>query len=290
VSTFIGIDLAWTTSNNSGICQLEGETSTDLNCCKLEAAVRSTQDLADEIAATPGRVIVAIDAPLLYTPKRWAEQEISRQFARHKASAHSAHEAVRQGRTAGIDLGVALQKRGFTLDPAALDQLGQAGQTGQPGQLEQDTGDCFGQNLHGCARRGQLGQLGQDTGDCRVAFEVYPHTIHVRLFNLAQRLPYKAKKGRSVAYRRNILKQYQNHLRQLVQSEAPNVLNNAAVRHALSPETVECAKGAALKHLEDQLDGLTCAMAAWLAWISNDTWETLGDSNGYIVVPQASSP
>jgi len=266
VSTFIGIDLAWTTSNNSGICQLEGETSTDLNCCKLEAAVRGTQDLADEIAATPGRVIVAIDAPLLYTPDRWAEQEVARQFARHKASAHSAHEAVRQGRTAGIDLGVALQKRGFTLDPAALDQLGQTGQVGQPGQLE------------------------QDVSGCRVAFEVYPHTIHVRLFNLAQRLPYKAKKGRSVAYRRNILKQYQKHLHQLVQSEAPNVLNNAAVRHALSPETVECSKGTTLKHLEDQLDGLTCAIAAWLAWSSNDTWETLGDLNGYIVVPRATSP
>ncbi len=251
MSTFIGVDLAWTASNASGICWLQGETSADLSCRSLEAAVRSPQDLADEIAAIPGRVIVAIDAPLLYTPDRWAEREVARQFARHKASAHSAHAAVRHGRTAGIDLGIALQARGFTLDPAAL---------------------------------------GQGTGDCRVAFEVYPHTIHIRLFDLAERLPYKAKKGRNVAYRRNILKQYQQHLQHLVQCQAPNVLNSAAVRHALSPETVDCSKGAKLKQLEDQLDGLTCAMAAWLAWSSNETWETLGDLNGCIVVPRATSP
>ena len=250
MSTFIGLDLAWKASNESGICWLEGETSADLTCSRLEADVRSTQDLTDEIAAVPGTVIVAIDAPLLYTPDRWAEKEISRQFARHNASAHSAHAAVRQGRTAGIDLGTALEARGFTLNPAAL---------------------------------------GQRESDCRGAIEVYPHTIHVRLFDLEERLPYKAKKGRTVAYRRNVLQRYQCHLQELVVLKAQDVLENAAVRHALTPEVAKSARGVALKRLEDKLDGLTCAMAAWLASSNNEAWETIGDMNGYMVVPRAGS-
>lgn len=247
MSTFIGLDLAWKASNESGICWLEGETSADLTCSRLEADVRSTHDLADEIAAVPGTVIVAIDAPLLYTPDRWAEKEISRQFARHNASAHSAHAAVRQGRTAGIDLGIALEARGFTLDPAAL---------------------------------------GQDMSNCRAAVEVYPHTIHVRLFNLEERLPYKAKKGRTVAYRRSVLQRYQRHLHDLVELEAPDVLQSPVVRRALMPEAAECARGVTLKQLEDKLDGLTCAMAAWLAWSNHERWETIGDLDGYMVVPR----
>ena len=250
MSTFIGLDLAWTTSNESGICWLEGETSADLICSRLEAEVRSTQHLADEIAAIPGMVFVAIDAPLLYTPGRWVEKEISRQFARYNASAHSAHAAVRRGRTAGIDLGIALEARGFTLNPAAR---------------------------------------GQDRTDCRAAVEVYPHTIHVRLFDLQERLPYKAKKGRTVAYRRDVLQRYQCHLGELVALEAPGVLENAEVSHTLTSQTAECAKGAGLKRLEDKLDGLTCAMAAWLASSDSEAWETIGDLNGYMVVPRAGS-
>ncbi len=65
MSTFIGLDLAWTAHNESGICWFEDETSKSLTCLRLEAAVRNIDDLADEIAAVPGTVVVAIDAPLL---------------------------------------------------------------------------------------------------------------------------------------------------------------------------------------------------------------------------------
>ena len=212
---------------------------------RFEAAVRDIDDLADEIAAVEGTVVVAIDAPLLYTSDRWVEKEIGRQFGRYKASAHSAHAAVRRGWRAGIDLGIALKDRGFTLDPAAL---------------------------------------GQES-DCRVAVEVYPHTIHVRLFNLTERLPYKAKRRRPVAFRREIFNQYQDHLRALAEREAPGVLGHTDVQHALTPQTAQEAKGAGLKRLEDKLDGLTCALAAWLMWNNSLKWETIGDMNGNMVVP-----
>ena len=36
VATFIGLDLAWKATNESSICWLEGETSADLTCSRLD--------------------------------------------------------------------------------------------------------------------------------------------------------------------------------------------------------------------------------------------------------------
>ena len=249
--TLIGLDLAWTTKNESGICWLEGDSRDNLRCTRLEAAVCDTQSLAHEVAAVDGPVVVTIDAPLLYTPERWVEPEIGRRFGRYKASAHSSHAAVNRGYTAGIDLGKALEARGFTCDPAEL------------------------------LRGDRLG---------RSAVEVYPHTIHVRLFELAERLPYKPRGGRSAAFRRDVMQQYQEHLRALIKDDAPSVLESSDVRAALAPETAQRAKGKSLKRLDDTLDGLTCALAAWLIWKQPERWEMIGDLNGYIVVPRATDP
>ena len=246
--TFIGLDLAWTGANESGICRLEGADRRELRCVGLEAAVRGTERLADELAALPGPVVAAIDAPVLYTPERWAEREIARRFARYKAAAHSAHYAVRRGYRAGIDLGQALAARGYRLDPAPL-----------------------------------LDTAGDGVRDGRYALEVYPHTIHVRLFGLAERLRYK--KGR-VAERRQGLEEYQRRLRALIEREAPGVLEHAEVRRALAAESARSARGKRLKRLDDTLDGLTCALAAWLIWSEPERWELIGDLNGYIVAPR----
>ncbi len=245
--TFIGLDLAWTAHRESGICWFQGETTDDLRCTRLEAAVCDAERLAEQIAAVEGPAVVAIDAPLLYTPQRWAEREVARRFGRYKASPHQAHYAVRQGYTAGIDLGKALEQRGFALDPEPL--------------------------LAG-------------SGPVRTAVEVYPHTVHVRLFGLAERLPYKPKARRSVAFRREAMQAYQGHLRALIEREGPGVLEHGDVRRALAPGTAAGARGAALKRLDDTLDGLTCALSAWLLWKYPDRWEMIGDLNGYIVAPR----
>jgi predicted RNase H-like nuclease len=244
--TFIGLDLAWTTHRESGVCWFEGESPEDVRCTRLEAAVCETRALADEIAAVDGPVVATIDAPLLYTPERWAEREIARRFGRYKAAAHSAHAAVRRGYTAGIDLGNALIERGFTADPAPL-------------------------------LRGESG---------RFAVEIYPHTVHVRLFGLSERLPYKPRPHRTVGFRQGVMREYQGHLRALMEREAPGALRNPGVRQALAARTAETATGAGLKRLDDTLDGLTCALSAWLLWSQPERWETLGDLNGYIVAPR----
>ena len=115
-----------------------------------------------------------------------------------------------------------------------------------------------------------------------------PTPIHVRLFGLAERLPYKPKARRSVAFRQGVMQQYQAHLRALIEREAPGVLQTRSMsRCALAPQTAASARGAALKRLDDTLDGLTCALAAWLLWREPDAWETIGDLNGYIVAPRA---
>ena len=244
--TFIGLDLAWSLKNETGICWLEGDSPENLRCTRLEADVRDSELLADEVASVNGPVVVTIDAPLLYTEERWVDAEIGRKhrFHPYKIAAHSAKAAVNRGDAAGIDLGKELKVRGFECDPRPL-------------------------------LRGE--------GPERSAVEVYPHTLHVRLFGLDERILYK--KGR-VAKKRKGLQQYQGHLQSLIQREAPNLLKHFDVERALAPDTAQSAKGKAIKRLDDTLDGLTCALAAWLIWKEPDRWEMIGDLNGYIVAPK----
>ena len=242
--TFVGLDLAWSPRKESGICWLVGDGSENLRCERLEASVAGMEALASEIDQIEGLVVVTIDAPVLYSPGRSVEREIARRFGRYKASAHSPHPHVKAGRKAGIELGEALTKRGFTCDPRGL---------------------LDGQR------------------PARTALEVYPHTIHVRLFELDERIRYK--RGR-VGEKRQGLEQYQRHLRGLIEREAPNLLEHVDVRRLLDPETAQQAKGKSLKRLDDTLDGLTCALAAWLIWSDPDSWEMIGDLSGYIVSPR----
>ena len=259
--TFIGLDLAWTAHRESvpfesGLCVLEGRSRGDLRCSRIEAARLHVTDLADEVAEiargnTP--VVAAIDAPLVVTAERAAESALNRVFGRFHAGAYHASLAwlERKDLRAGPSLADAIKGRGFELDPDRSRGGDQAG---------------------------------------RVAVEVFPHTIHVRLFDLERRLAYK--KGR-VENRRGGMREYQQLLKGWLEANAPGVLRNQSVQVALSPFTIEALPGSSktgpsLKHYEDILDGLTCALAAWLVWRRPSDWETFGDAaNGYIVAPRA---
>ena len=242
--TFIGLDLAWSADKESGICWLTGDSPENLTCQRLKAEVSNMEEVAKEIDRVEGPVVVTIDAPVLYSPERNVEREIARRFGKYKASAHSPHPHVKAGRKAGIDLGEALMRRGFTCDPRSL--------------------------LDGAR-------------PMRTAVEVYPHTIHVILFKLALRIRYKRGK---VADKRCGLSRYQRHLQGLIEREAPNLLEHSDVKRALDPESARNARGKSLKRLDDTLDGLTCALAAWLMWNAPECWEMIGDLNGYIVAPR----
>ena len=247
--TFIGLDLAWVSKNQSGICWLEGDSRENLHCTRLEVMPRHTESLANEIATVNGDVVVTIDAPVRYTPNRWAERALNSRFNRYKAGAHSAHAAWKNGYRAGIDLGKALESQGFSTEPSEL--------------------------LHGNRPR-------------RSAVEVYPHTIHVRLFGLNERLPYKRRgSDRPVEFRQRVFEQYQQYLTELVEREAPGVLESPDIRQLLDPENVwRRSTHVDLNWIDDALDGLTCAMSAWMMWNRPDRWEGIGDQNGCIVVPR----
>lgn len=244
VPTFVGLDLAWSVHNESGVCWLEGSSRENLRCTRLAAEICPIDALADDIATAAGPVVVAIDAPVLCTADRWVDPEIGRRFGRYKLSAYPANAAKARGHTAGMDLGAALMTRGFSLDPVPL--------------LDGDR-------------------------DSRFAVEVFPHTIHVRLFDLTERLLYK--KGR-VEQKRTGLQQYQRYLQALIERNAPRLIEQSEIARVLDPETVQNARGKAIKRLDDTLDGLTCALAAWLIWSQPESWEMIGDLNGYVVAPR----
>ncbi|MYG90482.1 MAG: DUF429 domain-containing protein [Chloroflexi bacterium] len=248
--TFVGLDLAWKPENESGLSWLEGDSPENQRCTRLEPDDPDIDGHADELAAIAGTVVVSIDAPVLYTPARWVDTYINRVFGRFNASAHSAHYAYREGRRAGIELGYALANREFTLDPRPL--------------------------LDG-------------NRECRLGLEVYPHTLHVRLFELKERILYKyGKKPLDVL--RPGMQQYQSLLRDLLQREAPRVLEHSEILRVLDHRVVESAIGKDYKRVEDSLDGVTCAVSAWLMWNEPKRWELLGDMGGYIVVPRESQP
>ena len=257
---FVGIDLAWTAHRadvpyESGICVLEAKGNADIHCSRLEAVRMHINDIAnwlEELANESGPAVVAIDAPLIVTPKRSAEKNLNKDFSKYSAGAYTTSMKWIDGcnMKAGPLIGEKLKHK-FTLDPQSL-------------------------------LRGDLDEF--------VAIEVYPHPIHVRLFDLQKRILYK--KGVKIKKRQGLLC-YQEYLRQYLMQHAPSVMGHADIQHALAPETLPenlpgtSKKGLSLKHYEDMLDSLTCAIAAWRTWTNHSAWKMYGDAeNGYIVAPR----
>lgn len=243
-----GIDLAWTPHHESGICLVS------LVCGKpslmsLDARVVSPAALAAELDSSGPAVVAAIDAPLVVTAARTAERELGHIFGRYRAPAHSASLRLLEstGRMAGPYLGRLLEAAGFSLDPWAL--------------------------------------LPASAG--RHALEVYPHAAHVRLFGLDERIPYKRKRGRDMAFVRGQLQRYQALLLDILRRDLPGLTDDSRVGARLDPAAT-CARGAALKRLEDELDALTCAYAAWHAWVCGSSGlELFGNAaDGHIAVPR----
>jgi predicted RNase H-like nuclease len=110
--------------------------------------------------------------------------------------------------------------------------------------------------------------------------EVYPHAAHVVLFSLPRIMAYKAKPGRTALSLSENLAIYRRHLR-LALAECGLSGLGLAVDPASPP------RGRARKRHEDELDAVTCALAAMEAWrhgLSPD--EVIGDpGTGYIAVP-----
>ncbi|MDJ0498994.1 MAG: DUF429 domain-containing protein, partial [Acidimicrobiia bacterium] len=111
----------------------------------------------------------------------------------------------------------------------------------------------------------------------RTLLEVYPHPTLIEVFDLPERLLYKAKPGLGVAGRRNGLRRLSGLLAGLSDADPPLVAPRVRVS--------DLKKGAALKAIEDRLDARICAWVASLWALDRMRVRLFGDSaTGHIAV------
>jgi predicted RNase H-like nuclease len=123
----------------------------------------------------------------------------------------------------------------------------------------------------------------------RAAIEVFPHPALVVFLGRTERLPYKAKQGRSLAVRHAAMAELVQGLLDLKRADPP-----LDVTTSPSWATLAAAFGprrglglAAMKRAEDEIDAYVCAYIGWyhLAWAGRRSL-TVGDhKGGYIVTP-----
>ena len=215
----------------------------------IEVASRVTpvETLTAEMLALGQDVVVAVDAPLIRRDGCIAERALGRVFGRFHASAYMASMAFLESRKPPLDVG-----------PRLGAALRAAGFTLDPLLIEAGSGGLR-------------------------AFEMYPHAFHVTVFGLEERILYK--KGRR-ATRVAGMAQYQSLLGGLLDEWAPEVAADARVRGLLAADALE-ARGKGLKAVEDQLDAISCAVAALIAGRDGiSQGEVFGDpETGSIAVP-----
>ena len=121
----------------------------------------------------------------------------------------------------------------------------------------------------------------------RAAIEVYPHPALVVLLERAERLPYKAKRNRTLAVRHAAMGALLEGLRSFKRADPPLDVTTSPRWATLVAAWAAGPSGAALKRLEDELDAYVCAYIGWyhLAWAGRRSL-TVGDGRcGYVVVP-----
>ncbi len=243
----VGIDLAWSPKNGTGIAVAERGTSGWI----LRDAVGSMGSNAEivgylEEAVGPAPAILSIDAPLVVPhdrASRAGDRAIASAFGPMKAAVYPATKN-RLGSYGGRriwDLVRDLKEAGFHHDCAVV-----------PGK------------------------------EVRQFFETYPHAATVALFHLPRILNYKAKQGRSYEERWGAFRELHRHLRSLKTFD-PSL---KGVDHFLRPRLAGI-RGKALKAYEDRIDGILCAYIAAYYWTwGTDRCAIFGDLNGgYIVTP-----
>ncbi|MEN9225916.1 MAG: DUF429 domain-containing protein [Thermostichus sp. HHBFW_bins_43] len=223
----IGLDLAWSPRNSSGIATLQvhpdpnsGTITGRLLDCRI---LQTNAEILDYIQRHAGRdpCLIAVDAPLRVpnpTGQRRAEAELNQVFRAYEAGAHPANRRLleRNGQVRGEVLVQALSVWGFQ----------------EQAQI-------------------QKGQL------TRQITEVFPHSAMVSLFGLSRTLKYKARPKRTWQERQQAWHLYQEHLRSLTLADPA-----LSGHEGLLQVDVGSLKGRPLKNYEDQVDALMCAYVA----------------------------
>lgn len=248
---FIGVDLAWSDRNPTGLAVLDGDER-GATLISPPVTMTGVAGVADWVlsAAEDGPAFVAVDAPLWVpneTGRRPCEIALARDFARFHAGPHPANRqrlAAWDRTVAGERLVNLLLAHGFSRQP------------------------CPGSD-----RRSPH----------RLVFETFPHPAMVVLFDLERRLAYK--RGSPQDKRAGLLT-----LRELIRTrltciEPPLLLSPAL--DALCSGDLSGVRGAALKGSEDRLDALVCAYLAYWYWYWGEQRCRLYGSidGGHIITP-----
>lgn len=237
---FAGLDLAWSERNLSGWAVLEGDAR------RVRLVESSTLDSdADILAALrrqPSPVTLGIDAPLVVpnvTGCRAGDRDLASSFARARAGPYPANRTL-------------LLKHGRIRGEDLVRALAHEGWEHDPSPSSRAAPRCI---------------------------EVYPHPALVSMFGLQERLPYKAKAGRTRATR---LKAFARLVEGLAELRGPRLAIDADA-FPLDPRRL---RGAGLKAFEDRLDAVVCAYVA-ARWSARPaTCRVFGTREaGYIVTP-----
>lgn len=243
---FIGIDLAWSEKNGTGIAILEG----DKKKAKLDSVGIFLSDkdiinhLKDKIKNQDA--FIAIDAPLIVPNeegRRLAEEVVGKLFRKYDAGAHPANRkrlSSWSGKIRGEEISKLLEKENFIQSPYIK-------------RFENK----------------------------RKFFEVYPHPSIVVLFNLNKIIQYKAKPKRDYYFRWNEFKKYQSYMKNLEKSNPKLIIPKRILK-----EDVKKLKASKLKDYEDKLDAIFCAYIAYYSWANPEKIAVLGNmKEGYILTP-----
>lgn len=242
---FVGIDLAWSNKNSTGIAIIEGDEKSAKLCGEPET-VSSNDEIINYIKkfVKNENAFIAIDAPLIVpnnNGQRKAEHLLNKLFKKYDAVTYPSNkERLVQcsGETRGEELCKALEKENFKHDPYIK-------------QFENE----------------------------RKFFEIYPHSSMVVLFKLDKILRYKKRSKRTHEDRWKEFKNYQFYLKKL-SSENPSLM----LSKDIVEKNVEGLKGKKLKEYEDVLDAVFCAYVAYYYWVNTQRCEVIGNINdGYIV-------
>lgn len=243
---FVGLDLAWSNKNGSGIAIIEGNEQKGR--LTSSSTVFSDEEIMDYIRKYVGEenAIVAIDAPLIVPNlegRRVAEKIVGNLFRKYDAGAHPAnrqHLTKWTGEIRGEVVVKLLEKEHFIHNP------------------------YFSQFARG-----------------RFVVEVYPHPSMVVIFNLKKILKYKDKPKRDYSFRWQEFRRYQSYLKGLENDSPPLYLPSEIVE-----KEVERYRASLLKEYEDLLDGIFCGYIAYYAWVNPNKCAVLGNmEEGYILTP-----
>lgn len=243
---FIGIDLAWSEKNGTGIAIIKGDKKKGkIISAKL---LYSDEEIINYIKKEVDNknAIIAIDAPLVVpnkTGRRFAEDVTGLLFRKYNAGAYPANrERLSLWSPAntirGEEILKALEKNKFEHSPFVK-------------KYEKS----------------------------RKFFEVYPHPSMVVLFKLDSILKYKNKPNRDYNFR---YKEFDKYLTNLKNLNNPSLNLSQEILN----KNVRKLKAASLKEYEDVLDSVFCAYIAHYYWANPDKCSILGDvKRGYILTP-----